>query len=122
MGPTRVHWGWPSARLMRRMGSELVPKALETLRASRDRLMAARRTIHRWIERFDPNTDPNADPVTLLPLLAILAATATAVWMLLRWKYQPMQDLGHHVALAAVVADYGRPGSLYTALYEPIDP
>jgi len=37
------------------------------------------------------------------------------------WKIQPMQDLGHHLALAAVSADRGRPGSLFTDLYEPMD-
>ena len=95
------------------MGAAL--KAAATFVVTRSQKLDAR------LARFDPNDDKTADPLSALSVLALVVATAASVWMYLRWKYQPMQDLGHHVALAAVVADYGRPGSLYTSLYEPID-
>lgn len=88
-------------------------------------LLAVRDTSRKATERlsrFDPNEDPTVDPMSAISVVALALATAASVWMFVRWKYQPMQDLGHHVALSAVVADYGRPGSLYTSLYEPIDP
>jgi hypothetical protein len=74
------------------------------------------------LDRLDPNDDPGADRLTLSALVALIVALGLSAGMWLRWKYPPMQDFGHHVALAAVVADYGRPHSLYTALYDPIDP
>jgi hypothetical protein len=82
----------------------------------------ARKAVLDFLARIDPNTDPDADGLTPLPLLAFAAALGVSAWMFLRWKYQPMQDFGHHVALAAVVSDYGRPHSLYTSLYSPMDP
>jgi hypothetical protein len=87
-----------------------------------DRLRLARGALQRVVRAIDPCDDDEAEPLGLLPLLALLVAILTSLWMFFRWKYMPMQDLGHHVALSAVVADYGRPGSLYTPLYEPIDP
>jgi hypothetical protein len=91
----------------------------------RDLIASVRRvrnSVHGFLARFDPNDDPGADRLTPTVLLVFLAALSMSIWMWLRWKYQPMQDLGHHVALAAIVADYGRAHSLYTALYDPIDP
>ena len=86
------------------------------------RVLLAHGAVRGLLARFDPNDDPDAEPLGILPLLVLLGATSFSTWMYLRWKFQPMQDLGHHAALSAVVADYGRPGSLYTALYEPFDP
>jgi hypothetical protein len=74
------------------------------------------------VRRFDPNDDPEAEAVDLSALAVLLVALSISAWMFLRWKVQPMMDVGHHLALSAVVADYGRPGSLYTPLYEPPDP
>jgi hypothetical protein len=73
------------------------------------------------LRRLDPCEDPQAEPVTRAQVLALLCATSVAAFFWLRWKFQPMQDLGHHVGLAAVTSDWGRPGSIYTALYQPID-
>ncbi len=86
------------------------------------RTLHARRVVLEFLARHDPNDDPDADRLTPLPLLAFAIALGISAWMFLRWKYQPMQDFGHHVALAAVVSDYGRPQSLYTSLYSPMDP
>ena len=80
------------------------------------------RKLDEKLVRFDPNTDETADPLSAISVFCLFVTIAFSVWMFLRWKYQPMQDLGHHVALSAVVADYGKPESLYTRLYEPIDP
>lgn len=65
---------------------------------------------------------PEVEPIGLLPLVALGACLFFSVRMFLHSKFPPMQDLGHHVALSAVVSDWGRPGSLYTALYEHYDP
>ncbi len=80
------------------------------------------RESRRVLARFDPNDDPDAEPLTVLPLVLFFTALCFSTWTFLRWKYQPMQDFGHHIALAAVVADYNHPGSLYPALYEAPDP
>jgi len=60
------------------------------------------------LDRLDPNDDPGADRLTLSALVALIVALGLSAGMWLRWKYPPMQDFGHHVALAAVVADYVR--------------
>jgi hypothetical protein len=71
------------------------------------------------LRRLDPCEDPAAEPVTRAQVLALLLATGAAAFFWLRWKFQPMQDLGHHVGLAAVTSDWGRPGSIYTAPTRP---
>jgi hypothetical protein len=78
--------------------------------------------LRRGLDAIDPNDDPDAEPLGLLPLVGLAIALSYSVWMFWHWKFQPMQDMGHHVGLSAVVADYNRPGSLYPALYEPPDP
>ena len=85
-------------------------------------ILRIRSAVLHFLARLDPNDDPDSDRLTPIALLVLFAALGMSSWMWLRWKYQPMQDFGHHVALAAIVADYGRPHSLYTALYDPIDP
>jgi hypothetical protein len=80
------------------------------------------RGLRRGLDFIDPNDDPEAEPLGLLPLLGLGIALFYSVWMFWHWKFQPMQDMGHHVGLSAVVADYSRPGSLYPALYERPDP
>ncbi len=87
----------------------------------RSRFDAWATRVRAAVARVDPCDDPTAEPLSLLAVLALSIACAFSAWMFLRWKYQPMQDLGHHMALAAVVADYDRPGSLYHRLYEPLD-
>ncbi|HEX7665583.1 MAG TPA: hypothetical protein VF407_13750, partial [Polyangiaceae bacterium] len=74
------------------------------------------------LAKIDPNDDPNAEPISVFALLALAWAIVISVGMYWRWKFQPMQDLGHHIGLSAVVADYNKPGSLYPALYDPPDP
>lgn len=73
------------------------------------------------LRRMDPNPDPQAEPVGPWPVIALFAATLVSSYFWMRWKIQPMQDLGHHLAGAAVSSDWGRDGSMYTALYLPID-
>jgi hypothetical protein len=80
------------------------------------------RGLRRGLDAIDPNEDPEAEPLGLLPLIGLAIALTYSVWMFWHWKFQPMQDHGHHVGLSAVVADYSRPGSLYPALYDPPDP
>lgn len=70
---------------------------------------------------IDPNEDPGAEPISPLALVVLLVATAISVGMFMRWRIQPMQDVGHHVAMTAIVADYGRADSLYPAIYKPFD-
>src|ERR1039457_4017261 len=72
--------------------------------------------IERALAKIDPNDDPEAEP------LALAAALSWSVWMFWHWKFQPMQDLGHHIGLSAIVADYNSKNSLYPALYDPPDP
>jgi hypothetical protein len=97
------------------------PRANQAIRDLIGRMKRARNAAEGALARCDPNDDPDADRLTLLPLFALAVAVGVSAWMFLRWKYQPMQDFGLHVALAAVVADYGRPHSIYTAIYGPID-
>ncbi|WP_394824062.1 hypothetical protein [Pendulispora albinea] len=102
------------------------PGFVESLRqdygAIRDRWLPIRDRSRRFLARFDPNDDPLAEPLTLLPLVVLFVALAFSVWTYWRWKFQPMQDLGHHIGLSAVVADYGRAGSIYPPLYDPPNP
>lgn len=85
-------------------------------------LRTARAKVNAFLARVDPNDDPTAEPLTLLPLLALAVTLTAAVYMYWRFKFQPMQDLGHHVGLSAVVTDFDRPGSLYPGLYDRPDP
>ncbi|MEO8875325.1 MAG: hypothetical protein ABI461_07050 [Polyangiaceae bacterium] len=78
--------------------------------------------VERGLAKIDPNDDPDAEPLGLPALLALAAALTWSVWMFWHWKFQPMQDLGHHIGLTAIVADYNTKGSLYPALYDPPDP
>ncbi|MFO0661866.1 MAG: hypothetical protein U0165_18835 [Polyangiaceae bacterium] len=71
---------------------------------------------------MDPCDDATCEPLTVAPVAALGLAVSWSVGVFMAWKFQPMQDLGHHMAIAAVVADRGREGLLYTALYEPFDP
>ncbi len=86
------------------------------------RLGEIRGSLQRRVARWDPNDDPDAEPIELSALFFFGLALAVSAWMFWRWKYQPMQDAGHHAAMAAVVADYGHKGSLYPPLYEPLSP
>ncbi|MGH7285553.1 MAG: hypothetical protein ACRELY_28865 [Polyangiaceae bacterium] len=80
------------------------------------------RTLEAGLATIDPNDDPQAEPVSAFALLALAWALVWAVSMFWRFKFQPMQDLGHHIGLSAIVADYNNPKSLYPALYDPPDP
>lgn len=80
-----------------------------------------RKQYERLLERVDPNDDPEAEPISAVALLVLLAAITTSVAGFVAYPVQPMQDLGHHLALAAVNVDRGRPGSLFTELYLPMD-
>lgn len=83
------------------------------------------RRLHSWWETFrrtiDPNDDPAVEPITIPAFVAFAVATALSTFLFLRWKFQPMQDLGLHASMIAVVADYGRDGSIYPAIYKPFD-
>lgn len=87
-----------------------------------DALTRAHAACSRALARIDPNDDPRAEPLTPVAVAVIVLLTAFSAGMYLRWKIQPMQDLGHHLAMTAVVTDYARPGSLYPAIYHPFDP
>jgi len=93
--------------------------------ASQGRRPAAKagllRRARKLVERLDPNDDPTAEPLSLVAVLAVLVLSGVSTYLFLRWKIQPMQDLGHHVAMTAVVSDYSRAGSLYPAIYKPFD-
>ncbi len=78
--------------------------------------------IETALAKIDPNDDPNAEPLSVFALAALGWAISVSVAMYWRYKFQPMQDFGHHVGLSAIVADYNQPGSLYPALYDPPDP
>ncbi len=80
------------------------------------------RSIQSLIDRADPNDDPNAEPLSPIALGVFLFFVVTSLRLFWQYKFHPMQDLGHHVGLSAVVADYTRPGSLYPELYEKPDP
>jgi hypothetical protein len=53
---------------------------------------------------------------------ACALATAVGAWLFLRYPFQPMQDLGHHMAIAAITSDYASPSSIYPPLYEAPNP
>lgn len=84
----------------------------------RRRTQPVRDHVARALAKIDPCEDPDAEPLGLLPLIALTVALVYSLWLYWRFKFQPMQDVGHHVGLSAVVADWGRPGSMYTELYE----
>ena len=73
------------------------------------------------LARFDPNDDPGAEPITIVAVLTLVVACAVSLAFFVSYRLQPMQDLGHHLALAAVYADRGKPGSVYNDLYERMD-
>jgi hypothetical protein len=79
-------------------------------------------SVDAWLARIDPNEDPEAEPLTWPPIVALLVALVLSLEMWFRWKVQPLVDLYFHLVTSAIVADYGRPGSIYTALYLPYDP
>ncbi len=83
--------------------------------------MDAALTAKKVLRALDPNDDPSAEPVSPLALVALAVAIGVSVTMFLRWKIQPTQDFGHHLAFTAVFADYGKPGSIYPAIYKPLD-
>lgn len=86
------------------------------------RVGALVRGIEEGLAKIDPNDDPQAEPISVFALVALLWALVWTVRIYWRFKFQPMQDLGHHIGLSAVVADYNNPQSLYPALYDPPDP
>jgi hypothetical protein len=100
----------------------VLEQAQRIVRVVTHHVVWARDISRHFLARFDPNDDPDAEPLDVAPLLALALALGFSVWMYWRWKFQPMQDLGHHVGLTAVVTDYGRSGSLYPALYEAPSP
>lgn len=75
-----------------------------------------------WVYKYDTNPEKDSRPISHWALIWITIATTISAGMYLAWKFQPQQDLGHHMAIAAVVADRGRPESLYDYYYEPFDP
>ena len=54
--------------------------------------------------------------------VAVTASTAVSIALFVGYPFQPMQDLGHHMAIAAIVADYTHIDSLYPAIYEAMNP
>lgn len=87
-----------------------------------ERLAQLNQRVVAILAKIDPCDDPDAEPISPAAIACLLVAITSSVAMFLAWKFQPLQDLGHHMAIAAVVADRGRDGSLYTELYEPFDP
>jgi hypothetical protein len=73
------------------------------------------------LRRLDPNDDPTAEPLSPLAMLVFAIAVGTSAWMFLKWHFQPMQDVGLHASMVAVVTDYGRSGSIYPPIYKPVD-
>lgn len=82
-----------------------------------DAALAAKKVLR----ALDPNDDPSAEPISPLALTALAVAIVVSLYMFLRWKFQPMQDVGHHVAFTAIFADYGKAGSIYPEIYKPLD-
>lgn len=80
--------------------------------------MNAALRVKKILRALDPNDDSSAEPVSPLALVTFLLVTGTSVFLFLRWKFQPMQDMGLHASMAAVVAHYGDPGSIYPAIYK----
>ncbi len=72
----------------------------------------------RILRALDPNDDPSAEPVSPLALAALAILTGVSVFLFLRWRFQPMQDMGLHASMAAVIAHYGEAGSIYPAIYK----
>ncbi len=70
----------------------------------------------------DPNDDPNADALTLAPVVVLAVVSLIHTWLFFRWRIQPLQDWGHHLAMIAVIADYNNPASIYPAIYNRFDP
>lgn len=99
-----------------RAGDAAAPSKAAAPRGSRLRALGDR------LRELDPNVDETAESVSPLFLAVFAVALAATAYSYLRFTLQPMQDLGHHLGLAAIVSDWGRPGSIYTALYEPFDP
>ncbi len=79
-----------------------------------------------WLERalwrIDPCDDPEAEKLSPWALITFFIALTISLSIYWKFKFQPMQDVGHHVAHSAIVADFSRPGSLYPSLYFPPDP
>ncbi len=75
----------------------------------------------KFVKAIDPNDDPTAEPVSPFALLTLAIFAGISLSMYLRWRIQPQQDTGLHVAFAAVFADYGKAGSIYPAIYKPLD-
>src|SRR5262249_13022895 len=103
-------------------GAKAEGQALMEIRAVGARIGEVVRTLEAGLATIDPNDDPQAEPISVFALIALAWALVWSVSMFWRYKYQPMQDLGHHIGLSAVVADYNNPQSLYPALYDPPDP
>lgn len=84
-----------------------------------------RSRVHAWarhlLDRIDPNDDPSAEPLSIAGFIALLVLIGVSLSAFFSFRVQPMQDLGHHLALAAVNVDRGKPGSIFTELYEPLD-
>ena len=83
--------------------------------------MTTAATAKRVLRALDPNDDLSAEPVSPLALLSLLIAAGVSAFFFLRWRIQPMQDLGLHVSMAAIVAGYRDAASGYPAMYKPLD-
>lgn len=77
--------------------------------------------IRRFLKKIDPNDDPSAEPLSVWAVLAVLVASAFAFGLYMRFKIQPLQDQGTHVAMAAIVADFNKADSIYPAMYSKFD-
>lgn len=75
----------------------------------------------RILRALDPNDDPSAEPLSMVALVTFVVTTSISVFLFLRWRVQPMQDLGLHASMAAIIADYNKAGSIYPAIYKPPD-
>jgi hypothetical protein len=81
--------------------------------------MQAALVAKKVLRAIDPNDDPSAEPLSPFALLALTVTLSISVFVFLRWRIPPMQDLGLHASMAAVVADYGKAGSIYPDIYKP---
>lgn len=84
--------------------------------------MLPRSRLRALVDRLDPCSDPAAESIGPFFLIAFAASLFATAWVFLSVPVAPLQDFGMHVGLAAIVADRGRAGSLYDALYESFDP
>lgn len=75
-----------------------------------------------WLARLDPCDHPDAPRFEPSAVLVTVLLALVSAGLFLEWKVAPYQDLGHHVAMSAVVTRYGEAGSLYPAIYKPLDP